>query len=160
MSNSMYQDTSKEPLSMLEGTKHYIQILDAKYEQADFRAIMKNDCKHLSAPEQSLLLELLQEFEELFYGRQVDWDCEPVSPQLNEGANSYHGQPFPTPKKHLETTKREIQRLCALGVLKWQDDSEFTLPSFIVSKKDKTLRVVSAYHEFNKKIVSAWFYKN
>ncbi len=74
MSTSMYQDTSKEPLSMLEGTKHYIQILDAKYEQADLKEIMKNHCKHLNAPEQSLLLELLQEFEELFNGKLVDWE--------------------------------------------------------------------------------------
>ena len=81
MNNSIYQETSKEPQSTLEATKRLIQILDTNYENADLRAIT-NNCKQLSGPEQSLVLELLQEFEELFDGTLGDWDCEPVSIQL------------------------------------------------------------------------------
>ena len=91
MNNSIYQSMSKEPQSMLEATKCLIQILDAKYEKADLMAIVKDDCnKHFSAPEHASLLELLQEFEELFDRTLDDWDCEPVSLQLKEGAMSYH----------------------------------------------------------------------
>ena len=54
--------------STLEVTKPLIQILDAKYEEADLMVIIEHDCKHLSAPEQSALLELLQDFEELLDG--------------------------------------------------------------------------------------------
>ena len=65
MNNSIYQNTSKEPQSMLKATKCLIKVLDTKYEKADFRAIIKDDChKHLSTPEQSKLLELLQEIPE------------------------------------------------------------------------------------------------
>jgi hypothetical protein len=48
---------SKEPQSMLEATKRLIEILDAKYEKADLRAIAKLVClNHLSATEQNELL--------------------------------------------------------------------------------------------------------
>ena len=110
---------------MLEATKCLIEILDAKYEKANLRGITKADClNHLSATEQNKLLKLLQEFEELFDGTLGDWDCNPVLFQLKQGALPYHGRPFPIPKKHAETLKKEIQRLCNLGVLKWQADSE------------------------------------
>eukprot|EP00804_Cyclotella_cryptica_P011980 CCRYP_004452-RA/>CCRYP_004452-RA protein AED:0.26 eAED:0.42 QI:0/0/0/1/0/0/3/0/454 len=113
----------------------------------------KHNCTHLSGPEQARLLELLQEFEELFSGKLGDWDCKRVSLQLKEGAQPYHGRPFPIPKKHIEITKREVQRLCDLGVLKWQDDSEWTSPTFIIPKKDNTVRAVSDLREVNKRIV-------
>eukprot|EP00804_Cyclotella_cryptica_P029391 CCRYP_013329-RA/>CCRYP_013329-RA protein AED:0.14 eAED:0.20 QI:0/0/0/1/0.5/0.33/3/0/844 len=156
MNNSIYQDTSKEPQSTLEATKHLIHILDAKYEKADLRAIVKDNCTHLSVPEQTKLLELLQEFEELFSGK-LDWDCKPVSHQLKEGAQPYHGRPFPIPKKHVEITKREVQRLCDLGVLKWQDDSEWASPTFIIPKKDNTVWVVSDFREVKKRVVRKLF---
>ena len=54
---------------------------------------------------------------------------------------------------HVETTKWEVQRLCDLGVLKWQDDSEWASPTFIIPKKDNTVRVVSDFREVNKRIV-------
>eukprot|EP00804_Cyclotella_cryptica_P018327 CCRYP_017977-RA/>CCRYP_017977-RA protein AED:0.45 eAED:0.45 QI:0/-1/0/1/-1/1/1/0/150 len=150
MNNSIYQDTSEEPQSMLEATKRLIHILDAKYEKVNLKAIVKDNCTHLSVPEQTKLLELLQEFEELFNGTLGDWDCKPVSLQLKEGAQPYHGRPFQIPKKHVEITKREVQRLCDLGVLKWQDDSEWASPTFIIPKKDNTVWVVSNFREVNK----------
>jgi hypothetical protein len=97
--NSIYQNMSKEPQSMLEATKCLIQILDAKYEKVDLGALVDDDCnRHLSAPEKASLLELLQEFEELFDGTLGDWDCDPVSLELREGARPYHGRPFPIPQ--------------------------------------------------------------
>ncbi len=88
------------------------------------RTAITESCTHLRDPEKQSLLELLQEFEELFDGTLGDWDCELVSLQLQVGAKPYHGRPFPTPKKHMKITKKEIQRLCNLGVLQWQADSE------------------------------------
>jgi hypothetical protein len=79
VNNSIYQNTSKELQSMLEARKCLIEILDAKYEKANLRAITEEDClNHLSATERDKLLKLLQEFEELFDGTLGDWDCNPV----------------------------------------------------------------------------------
>ena len=67
VNNSIYQGTSKELHSMLEGTKRLIQIFNANYEKANLRAITKGEClNHLSATEKDKLLKLVQEFEELF----------------------------------------------------------------------------------------------
>ena len=99
VNNSIYQSTSQEPQSTLDATKRLIKILDAKYEKANLRAITEDDClNHLSATERNKLLQLLQEFEELFDGTLGDWDCTPVSLQLKEGAQPFHGRPFPIPK--------------------------------------------------------------
>ncbi len=38
-----------EPQSTQDATKHYTQILDAKYKKADLQAIVRDYCKHLSA---------------------------------------------------------------------------------------------------------------
>jgi len=92
MNKSIYQSMSKEPQSRLEATKCLIQILDTKYGKSDLRAIVEDDCNnYLSAPEKASLLELLQEFEELFDGTLGDWDCEPVLLELKDGSMSYHG---------------------------------------------------------------------
>ena len=100
--NSIYQSIlsmSKELQSTLKATKCLIEILDAEYEKANLRAITEEDClNHLNATEKDKLLNLLQEFEELFDGTLGDWDCNPVSLQLKEGAQPYHGRPFPIPK--------------------------------------------------------------
>jgi len=66
------------------------------------------------------LPKLLTESEDLFDGTLVDWDTESVYHKLKEGTRPYHGsdRPFPTPKVPKETLRKEIERLCALGVLK------------------------------------------
>jgi hypothetical protein len=43
--------------------------------------------------------------------------------------------------------------LCNLGVLERQPASEWALPSFIILKKDKTVRIVSDFGEVNKRLV-------
>ncbi len=50
-----------------------------------------------------------------------DWDTELLSHNLKDGAKPYHGRPFPTPKVHQPTLKKEVEQL---GLLKWQPESE------------------------------------
>ena len=56
-----------------------------------------------------------KDFEELLGGTLGDWDCNPVLLQLKEGAQPYHGRPFPIPKKHVETLKKENPKTIRLG---------------------------------------------
>jgi hypothetical protein len=46
-----------------------------------------------------------------------------------------------------------VEGLCKLGVLERQPESEWALSSFIIPKKNKTLRFLSNFWEFNKKLV-------
>ena len=127
--------------------------MDAKYENADLKSVVADHGQHLSVPDQEKLLKLLTEFKDLFDGTLGDWDTEPVSLKLKEGTKPYHGRLFPTPKAHTETLKRDVQRLCELGVLKWQPESEWASPLFIVPKQNQTVRFVSDFREVNKRIV-------
>jgi hypothetical protein len=46
----------------------------------------------------------------------------------------------------------EIQRLCDLGVLKMVNHSEWAAPTFIIPKKDGTVRYISDFHQLNLQI--------
>ena len=50
VNNSIYHNTTNEPQSTLEATSRLINILDAKYEKADLRALVQDSCTHLNAP--------------------------------------------------------------------------------------------------------------
>jgi hypothetical protein len=142
-----------EPQSTQDATKHVTQILDAKYQKADLQSIVTDKCKHLSANQQKKLLQLLTKYESLFDGTLGDWKTNPVSFQLKEGVSPYHGQAFPVPKVHKEIIKKEVERLCQLGVLERQPASEWASPSFIIPKKDKTIQFLSDFREVNKRLV-------
>jgi hypothetical protein len=101
-----------------------------------------------------LLLALFLKFEELFNGMLGDWKLLPVSFELKEGAKPYHGRPYPIPKVHKATLMKETDRLLLIGILKWQPLSKWALPSFIIPKKDYTVRTISDFWELNKQIVS------
>ena len=71
---------------------------------------------------------------------------------LKEGAKPYHSWPFPVPKVHECTLKVELDRLVKLGVLKQINNSEWAASTFIISKKDATVRFISDFRELNKHI--------
>jgi len=148
---------AKEPISTKDATNHAIRILDAKYNKADLQSTVNNNCKHLSTDQQDKLLQLLIKYESLFDSTLGDWKTTPVSFQLKEGSKPYHGRAFPVPKIHKEVLIREIERLCKLGVLERQPESEWASPSFIVPKKNGTVCFLSDFWEVNKRIVRTPF---
>jgi hypothetical protein len=61
------------------------------------------------------------------------------------------------PKIHKDTIMKEVERLYKLGVLERQPASEWASPSFIIPKKDKTVRFLSDFWEVNKRLVKKTF---
>ena len=151
VNNNMF--SQHEPASTDEATQRTVRILDAKYEKADLQSVVSENCAHLDLTEQNKLLDLLLEFEDLFDGTLGDSNTEPVSFELKEGAKLYRSRPYPVPKIHKEVLIKEVERLCKLGVLRREYDSEWASPSFIIPKKDGTVRFVSDFREVNKRIV-------
>ena len=69
---------SEEPKSTELATQWMVKILDANYEKADLPEIIRTRCTNLRPSEQDKLLEVHNEFEDLFNGTFGDWDTEPV----------------------------------------------------------------------------------
>ncbi len=63
-----HRSLAMEPRSTQDATKCVTRILDAKYQKADLKSIVKDTCKHLSADQQKKLLQLLTKYESLFDG--------------------------------------------------------------------------------------------
>ncbi len=57
----------------------------------------------------------------------------------------YHGRPYPIPHKHKAVIIKEIKRLCDIGVLVWQLSLRWVPPTFIIPKKDSTVRTVVSH---------------
>ena len=105
---------------MHDATDRVEGILDATYEKADLPNVINENCSHLSSENKAKLLRLLQKIEELFDGTLGDFQTDPVSFSLKDGAQPYHGKAFPIPHVHKATFKREVEHLIEIDVLKEQ----------------------------------------
>ena len=72
--------------------------------------------------------------------------------ELKEEIKPYHAKAFPIPRIHEETLKREVERLVKIGVLKRINNSQWAAPTFIIPKKNGTVRFISNFRELNKRI--------
>ena len=68
--------------------------------------------------------------------------------ELKEDAKPYHAKPFPIPKIHEPTLKKEVNRLIKIGVLKKINISQWAAPTFNIPKKNGTVR----FRKQNKRI--------
>ncbi len=59
---------TQEPISTCSTTKRMVKNLDAKYEEADLPAIIRENCSHLTASDREKLFSVLLKFESLFDG--------------------------------------------------------------------------------------------
>jgi hypothetical protein len=144
---------AQEPVSTCIDTKRVIAILDAKYDKADLPVTVQDNCSHLQPSHREKLLSLLLKYKTLFDGPLGNWNRPPISIELKEGAKPYHGRPYPIAQIHKATLIKEVNRLCSIGVLKKQASSQWASPTFIIPKKDMTMRTISDFRELNKRIV-------
>jgi hypothetical protein len=127
-----------------------VEILDVKNEKADLLTIVKDNCSCLQALDRGKHLPMLLKFVLLFDGTLGNWNLPPVSFKLKEGMKPYHGRPYPILHKHKASLMKESKQLCNIGVLEWQPSSQWMSPTFIIPKKDSTVRTISDFRELNK----------
>jgi hypothetical protein len=137
--------------AVLESTDRIHRILDATYEKADLQQTV-DECTWLADDERQLLLKLLQKHEALFDGTLGNWKDETYNIELKPDAKPYHARAYPIPKIHEATLRKEVDRLCEIGVLRKINRSEWAAPTFIIPKKNGTVRFISDFRELNKRI--------
>ena len=140
-----------DPRSITEDADRLSRITDAKYNKANLPEVTKNS-KNLTEAQQQKLLKLLQKFEPLFDGTLGEWKNTEYHIDLKEDAKPYHAKPFAVPRAYESAFKREVDRLCQIGVLKKVNRSEWAAPTFLVPKKDQTVRFINDFRELNKRI--------
>jgi len=139
--------------SVDDATERIKKILDAKYEPADLNKVMQSDsCSHLGEEQKRPLLALLRKYESLFDGTLGMWRNEQYHIDLKPGVEPYHARSFPIPQVHEKTLRMEVDRLCEVGVLKKVNRSQWAAPTFIIPKKDGSVRFISDFRELNKRI--------
>ena len=119
----------------IEDAYHCVKkILDAKYVPADLNELCKNQ-EHLSLEEQKQLQTLLTKYEDLFDGTLGHWNGEDYDIELKPDVQPYHARPYPISKAYEQTLKKEVDRLCKLGVLKKVNRSQWQLlPSLFLKR--------------------------
>jgi hypothetical protein len=106
----------------------------------------------ISEEQREDLLFLLKKYESLFDGTLGTWKGENYDIELRSDAIAYHARAFPIPHIHEQTLRHEVERLCKIGVLKKVNRSEWAAPTFIIPKKDGSVRFISDFRELNKRI--------
>ena len=140
-----------ESNSVKEATGRIKRILDAKYEKANLKQVIKK-LNYLTKVEQKGLLNLLQKYETMFNGTLGTYKGSVYKIELKDDIKPYHAKPFPIPKVHEATLKKEVERLIKIGVLKRINQSEWAAPTFIIPKKNGTVHFISDFRELNKRI--------
>ena len=128
------------------------RILDAKYSKADIKTIAESST-HLDPQERNELYTLLKKYESLFDGNLGTWHGKPYDIKLKPDGGQYNGKPFPVPRIHELTFKQELDRLKYLKVMKKVNRSQWGAPTFLIPKKDSTVRFISDFRELNKRIL-------
>ena len=141
----------QDPEAVAAATDRIKSILDAKYEKANLEEVAQ-EATHLSDKEKRMLHDFLKRYEDLFDGTLGRWNMDDYNIELRPDATPYHARAFPIPQIHTATLKLEVERLCEAGVLRRVNHSEWAAPTFIIPKKDGSVRFISDFRELNKRI--------
>ena len=96
---------------------------------------------------------MLQEFEELFDGALGEWNTSPTTPKLKYGASPVHGRAYPVSMVRKNVFRKEVNHLEQLGVLKQEPNSKWASPTFILSKKNGTVRFLTDFREVKNRLI-------
>jgi hypothetical protein len=116
-------------------------IHDADYKAVDVKEVV-DACIHLNTSQQRDLLNLLK-----------CYTGPPVHLNVDRSITPTHARYYPIARLHLQVYKKELDRLEAIGVLQRCGATDWSSPSFIIPKKDGTVRWITDFRALNRAII-------
>jgi hypothetical protein len=124
-------------------------IKPAEYKEVDITSVAEAQ-QHLTLSERNKLRSVLTKFQRLFKGQCGSYNGPPIQLELLPNLKPFYRKPFQIPQAYQEVTKAEINRLESLGLLTKVSSSEWAAPTFVIPKKNQTVRVITDFRGFNK----------
>ena len=106
----------------------------------------------MNKKQQRELKKVIVKFEKLFNGTLGVYPHRKVNIELLADTVAKHVRPYAVPRVRLEAFRKELLRLCELNLLEPIGESEWAHPSFITSKIDGTVHLISNLKKLNKVI--------
>jgi hypothetical protein len=92
----------------------------------------------------------LKKYSILFSRKLGKLPCKPVHLEvMDPNAKPYHGKLYQVPHSLLPLLKKEVERLCEIGVLHKANNSEWTTQGFAIPKKNKQVQFVTNFCMLN-----------
>jgi hypothetical protein len=107
---------------------------------------------HLSVEDRDTLSIMLNKHTTLFDGILKVYPHRLVHLDVIQNVTPRHLRAYPVAHIHLDVFKAELARLYEIGVLETCGASQWASPTFIIPKKDGSVRWVSDFRELNKVI--------
>ena len=89
----------------------------------------------------------------MFDGTLGDWSTEPVNLDLKPGSRPFNSKYYTFPRINKERIHKYLKRLVEIGVLTPAQQSQYSTPVFIISKKEGTVRFITDYRRLNQQLV-------
>jgi transposase InsO family protein len=126
------------------------KIKHAKYEKVEISNVIKEQ-QHLTKEQRDQLFKVLSSVNRLFSGELGVYPHKKIHLELKEGAEGTHCKAFPVPRVNADVFKAECARLQDVGVLDAVKvgATEHAYPTFIIPKKDGTVRWISDFRKLN-----------
>ena len=141
-----------EPASTIEATDILVNIIDSAYENVDLKQ-GANNATQLNYENRTQLLRLLKYFKGLFDGTLGDWDTEPIHMELKPGCKPFNSKYYPVPIINKDAFCKEFKHLVKIVVLTLVQQSQYSIPVFVIPKKEGTMRFITYYLRLNHKLV-------
>lgn len=145
---AIYHHLEIDPDGLHDFETRFTKILDADYSAINMDEHI-DSLDYLSSAQRENLKGVLAKYPTLTKGGLGKLSIPPVHLELRENAKPFHARAFPIPKYYYDTTRKEIDRFCEIGVLEKNHDSEWGAPSFIRPKKTGDVRVVTDFRQLN-----------
>ena len=139
---------TQEPDLLQAAEERQSRILDADYSAVDITDYVKEQT-HLTTEEKELLTTTLNKCKTLFSGGLGTLNVKPIHLELAPDAKPYHARAFPVPQSLEATTRKEIEQLTTIGVLRKCFNSEWAAPTFVQPKKTGDVRVLTDFRKLN-----------